>query len=170
MREFNCILKDKSLGLPLKLKILKTLIWSIVSYGAEGWTLRKKNIKKLEATQMWFYRRMLRISWKDKKTNISILQELNTKRELVFTIVKRKMTYFGHAMRHPKCLLMKDVITGKTNGKRGRGRPRTTYMKNISDWCKKSQAEVIHETEDRDNWRSIVRRAARAASDHVEAD
>ena len=170
MRELNCIWKDKSLGLPLKLKILKTLIWSIVSYGAEGWTLRKKNIKKLEATEMWFYRRMLRISWKDKKTNISILQELNTKRELVYTIVKRKMTYFGHAMRHPKCLLMKDVITGKTNGKRGRGRPRTSYMKNLSDWCQKSQAEVIHETEDRQNWRSIVRRAARAASDHVEAD
>ena len=52
MRELNCIWKDKSLGLPLKLKILKTLIWSIVSYGAEGWTLRKKNIKKLEATEM----------------------------------------------------------------------------------------------------------------------
>ena len=86
---------------------------------------------------MWFYRRMLRISWKDKKTNISILQELNTKRELVYTIVKRKMTYFGHAMRHPKCLLMKDVITGKTNGKRGRGRPRTSYMKNLSDWYQK---------------------------------
>ena len=170
MKELNCIWKDKSLGLPLKQKILKTLIWSIVSYGAEGWTLRKKNMKKLEATEMWFYRRLLRISWKEKRTNSSILQELNTKRELVSVIVKRKMTYFGHAMRHPKCHLMKDAITGKTTGKRGRGRPRTSYLKNISDWCKKSQAEVIHATEDREEWRSIVRRAARAASDHVEAD
>ena len=51
---------------------------------------RKKNIKKLEATEMWFYRRMLRISWKDKRTNVSILEELNTKRELVFVIVKRE--------------------------------------------------------------------------------
>ena len=66
---------------------------------------------------------MYRITWKDKKTNISILQELKTKRELIFTIIKRKMTYFGHAMRYPKCLLMKDVITGKTNGKRGMGKP-----------------------------------------------
>ena len=73
-------------------------------------------------------------------------------------------------MRHTKCHLMKDVITGKTNGKRGRGRPRTSYMKNFSEWCKISQAEVVHVTEDRDNWRSVVRRAARAASDHVEAD
>ena len=113
---------------------------------------------------------MLRISWKEKRTNASILQELNTKRELIYVIVKRKMTYFGHAMRHPNCLLMKDAITGKTNGKRGRGRPRTTYLKKLSDWCKRSQAEVIHATEDREEWRSIVRRAARAASDHVEAD
>ena len=119
---------------------------------------------------MWFYRRMLRISWKDKRTNASILQELNTQRELVYVIIKRKMTYFGHAMRHQKCSLMKDTITGKTQGRRGRGRPRTSYMKNLSDWCKKSQAEVVHATEDRENWRSIVRRAARAASDHVEAD
>ena len=119
---------------------------------------------------MWFYRRMLRISWKDKRTNVSILQELNTKRELIYVIVKRKMTYFGHAMRHPKCSLMKDTLTGKTQGRRGRGIPRTSYVKIIADWCKKSQSEVVHATEDRDSWRSIVRRAARAASDHVEAD
>ncbi len=52
----------------------------------------------------------------------------------------------------------------------GRGRPHTTYLKNLSDWCKRSQAEVIHATEDREEWRSVVRRAARAASDHVQAD
>ena len=73
-------------------------------------------------------------------------------------------------MRHTKCTLMKDALTGKTQGRRGRGRPRTSYMKNISDWCKKSQSKVVHATEDRDSWRTIVRRAARTASDHVEAD
>ena len=116
-----------------------------------------------------FYRRLLRISWKDKRTNISILEEIGTERELVSLIVKRKMTYFGHAMRHQNCTLMRDVLLGKTQGKRGRGRPKMSYLRNLSEWSQRSPSEVLHATEDRDGWKSIVRGAARAASNYVDA-
>ena len=66
-----------------------------------------------------------------------MLEELNVKRELVTIITKRKMTYFGHAMRHQHCSLMKAVMLGKTKGKRSRGRHKISHLKHICDWCKK---------------------------------
>ena len=83
--------------------------------------------------------------------------------------VCRIFTYFGHAMRHQNCTLMRDVLLGKTQGKRGRGRPKMSYLRNLSEWSQRSPSEVLHATEDRDGWKSIVRGAARAASNYVDA-
>ena len=82
-------------------------------YGSEGWTLRKTDEKKIESSEMWCYRRLLRISWKDKRTNKSILQELDKKPELLELVKKRKLKYLGHAMRHRNCNLMKITARGE---------------------------------------------------------
>ena len=92
-----------------------------------GSTLKAKQIKKIQSAEMWFYRRMLRVSWREKRTDESILKELGTKRELVNFIKKRKLSFIGHACRR-KCSLMKDIMDGKVEGKRGRGRPRMQYI------------------------------------------
>ena len=82
-----------------------------MTYGAEGWTLRKRDEKKINSAEMWFYRRLLRVSWKQKRTDENILTELGVKRQLLDTIKKRKLSFFGHICRY-KCTLMKDIIQG----------------------------------------------------------
>ena len=136
------------------------------SSGAEGWTIKQKDEQKIESAEMWFYRRMLRISWKEKRTNKSILEELKTERVLLQNIKTRKLNFFGHASRNKRCSLMKDVIQGKMEGKRGRGRPRASYMRMVRD----DGENAFEAAKDRTNWKRIVRRTARSASNHVDAE
>jgi len=80
-------------------EMVKTLVWSVLLYGAEGWTLLKSDENRIMATEMWFWRKMLNISWKEKRTNLSILRELNIERELLGKVIKLKLGYFGHILR-----------------------------------------------------------------------
>ena len=156
---------EKSLS--LKMKLAKALIWPIITYGAEGWTLKKDDERRLEAAEMWCYRRLLRISWTEKKTNKSILDELQTKRELLAQIIKRKMAFFGHACRNNKCNLVKTCILGMMPGKRRRGRPRMQYIDNIKKWTRTSPKENVRLTEDRTAWRE---RSCAAGAANVRTD
>ncbi len=72
---------------------MKVLVWTTVTYGAEGWTLKSEEKKEIQAAEMWFHRRLLNVTYKDRKTNVSVLQDLNTERQLFGQVVKRKLTY-----------------------------------------------------------------------------
>ena len=85
--ELDTIWKDRGIRKELKMKLVKALIWPVITYGTEGWTLKKDDERRLEAVEMWCYRRMLRISWTEKRTNKSILNELQTRRELLAQII-----------------------------------------------------------------------------------
>ena len=87
----------------------------------EGCTELKDDVRRLQATNMWCYRRMLRISWMEKRTNKSILNGLQTRRELLAQIMKRKMAYFGHACRNNRCSLVKTYILGMMSGGKEEG-------------------------------------------------
>ena len=106
---------------------------------------------------------MLRVRWREKRTDESILKELGTKREYVNFIKKRKLSFLGHSCRS-KCSLMKDIMQGKVEGKRGRGRPRMQYTDNAKSWTGKSASEIFEATACRDGWREIVSEAVRAAN------
>ena len=93
MIDLGNIWKDKDLSISLKLKILKVLVWTTVMYGAEGWTLKKEEKKKIQSAELWFYRILLNLTWHHRRTNQSILDELRVKRELFGNIVKRKLTF-----------------------------------------------------------------------------
>src|SRR6218665_1281604 len=112
--------------------MIKTLIWSVVLYGAETWTMRKEDIKRLEAFEMWTWRRMEKVSWTEHKTNEEILEEIletiREERSLIRTIKTRQKKWIGHNLRGES--LLKTVIEGKMLGKRSRGRPRQTML----DW------------------------------------
>ena len=150
------IWKDKSIPNNLKIKLLRALIWPVILYGSEGWTLRKTDEKKIESSEMWCYRRLLIISWKDKRTNKSILQELDKKPELLELVKKRKLKYFGHAMRHRNCDLMKLAAQGKIQGRRRQGRPSISYMDNLAKWTGLHKADVFRRTDDRREWRRLA--------------
>ena len=114
---------------------------------------------------MWFYQRLLNISWKNKRTHNSILEELNVKRELFGNIVKRKLTFFGHTIRNNNCRLVSDIIQGKIEGKRGRGRPRINFTDNVKQWTEiRRLNDVIQSCHNRERWRETVRLASRAAN------
>ena len=166
MVELENIWKDKDLSVPLKIKIMKVLVWTTLNYGAEGWTLKAEEKRKIMSTEMWLYQRMLNLTWRDKRTHVSILNQLNVKRELFGNIVKRKLTFFGHTIRNKNTRLIPDIIEGKIEGRRGRGRPKISYMDNIKQWTDRKMGDVIQACHDRERWRDIVRMAARAANAH----
>ena len=89
MIELENIWKDKDLSIPLKIRIMKVLVWTTLSYGAEGWTLKAEEKRRIMSTEMWLYQRLLNITWRDKRTHSSILNQLYVKRELFGNIVKK---------------------------------------------------------------------------------
>ena len=117
------IWKDRGINKDLKMKLVRSLVWTVLT-GAEGWTRKKADEKRIESAEMWIYRRMLRVSWTEHRTDESILLELNTTRQLLGFVVRRKLSYFGHTMRDGGCELVKCVIQGKVSGKRRHGRPK----------------------------------------------
>ena len=164
MVDLKNIWKDKDLSLKLKLKIMKVLVWTTVTYGAEGWTLKSDETKKIQAAEMWFHRRLINVTYKDRRTNKSILNELNIKRELFGQVVKRKLTYYGHLSRKKNLNLTKCIVQGKPEGKRGQGRPRMAYIDNIRQWTGLSAHAAFQAALDRDGWREVTRRAVQAAN------
>ena len=121
----------------------------MVIYGCEAWALRKQEEARLQAAEMWFYRRLLSVQWQDKRTNESVLEELSTSRGLLLEINKRRMKYIGHANRNPRTDLMAIVLQGRIEGRRNRGRPPTSLMNNITASSGLSLSDVVHRSRDR---------------------
>ena len=105
---------------------------------------------------MWFYRRLLRIKWTDKRTNESILKELSVQRQLLIEIDKRRLRYVGHANRSQYTPLMTTVFQGKMDGKRRRGRPPVSYTGNLKEACGLGLQQIAQSSRDREGWRSVV--------------
>ena len=110
--------------------------------------------KKINALEMWIYRRMLRIPWTACKANKEVLRMMYTKLSLLVTAKQRKAAFFGHIMR--KNGLQRLLLEGKLNGKRGRGRPRLLWMENIKEWMKLSYVECVRKADNRKQWRSMI--------------
>ena len=164
MIDLKNIWKDKDLSHDLKLKIMKVLVWTVMTYGAEGWTLRSDEKKRIQAAELWCFRRLLNVTYKDRRTNVSILENLNTNCELYGIVVKRKMSYFGHMSRKKNLNLTKTIVQGKPEGKRGKGRPRTAYVDNIKQWTGLSAHGAFQATQDREAWRQTTKKAVQAAN------
>ena len=148
------ILTSKNISIELRSHIAKCYIWSTLLYGAETWTLTNVTSDKSEAFEMWLYRRMLKISRKEHKTNGEVLHKMKTKRSLLYTIKKRKCQYFGQIIRGNG--VQRLLMEGRINGRRGRGTPRTMWTDNIKEWPKISHNDCIRVAQDRGRWRSMT--------------
>ena len=126
--------------------------------------MKKNDEKRLNAAEMWFYRRLLRVSYKDRRTNESILKELNTSLRMLSSVYSRKLKYLGHTIRNKKCQLMKLAIQGKFQGKRRRGRPQTAFLDNVQKVTGLSTVEIFRAAEDRERWRTLSRTSALSAT------
>ena len=151
------ILKNRNISFSTKWRVLKTYVWSILLYGCESWTITTETRKRLEAAEMWFFRRMLRISWTEKRTNESILEETNQERSLINTIRKRQLKFLGHICRHRGLEFLS--LTGKIEGKRSRGRQRITFLESLNSWVtgnNKDNLTFLRMTENREKWRIMI--------------
>ena len=133
---------------PMK-RIIKSMIWSVVLYGSETWTLRKEDIRRLEAFEMWIWRRMERVRWMDRRTNEDILQMVDEKRSMIGIIRSRQRKWLGHIMRGDS--LLRIIIEGRMEGKKTRGRPRMMLL----DWMMEEDYSKLKErSRKRDEWRN----------------
>ena len=156
-QKMSTSLKNRNISFSTKLRVLKTYMWSILLYGCETWTITAETKKNLEAAEMWFYRRMVRISWKEKRTNESILEETNQERSLINPIRKRQLKILGHICRHKGLEFLS--LTGKIEGTRSRGRQRITFLDSLSSFVtgnNKDNIALLRMTEDRDRWRIMI--------------
>ena len=150
------LVTNRHIRIETRMRAIKAYIWSTLLYGCESWTIGKDMEKRLEAFEVWCWRRMMRVSWTERRTNESIFEEIGKERELLRTIRRRQMRFLGHVMRREQ--LENLSLTGRICGERGRGRPRVKYM----DGLKKKigggwrTGEILQMTRDRDVWKSMV--------------
>ena len=156
----------------VKIKLYKSLVLSILLYGCEAWTLNAELERRLCAFESKSYRKLLRVSYTEHRTNKDVLEEIEDQagqQEPLIAIVKRrKLSWFGHTVRHDS--LCKTVMEGTVEGQRRRGRQRKMWMDNIKEWTGLKFENILEKAYDRDEWRRVVRSASHAfprrSSDH----
>jgi len=158
------VLKDRKLSIDTKLRVLDCYVNSILTYSSECWTISAQMERRLEAAEMWFLRRMFRVSWTDHVANEAVLRKAGREKSLLKCIRKRQMQFLGHIMR--KDGLENLTITGKIEGKRSRGRQRITYLESLSKWIasqipesernEASKQELLKRTRDRNLWTTTI--------------
>uniref|UniRef100_A0A8D8W5N2 Craniofacial development protein 2 n=2 Tax=Cacopsylla melanoneura TaxID=428564 RepID=A0A8D8W5N2_9HEMI len=148
--QMSAVFKTHNLNLDTKMRILRCYVFSVLLYGVESWTLNEAISKKLNAFEMWLYRRMLKIPWTDKVTNVEVLRRMKKEQEIMNTIKCRKMQYLGHIMRNgARYSLLQSILQGKILGRRGPGRRRTSWLKNLRTWFGKTSPDLFRIAADR---------------------
>ena len=150
------LLRNLNLNFKTRLRALKAYIWSILLYGCETWTINKQMKQKIEAVEMWFLRRMLRISWVERVTNEEVLRRAGCARKIISEIRKRQLRFSGHVIRENKIENL--CLTGRINGNRGRGRPRKTFLMQFINEPEGlvTSNQIIHLASNRGLWREMI--------------
>lgn len=154
--KMRTVLCNMKLNIQLRTRVLKCYVFPILMYGIEAWTLTEDACKRLEAFEMWCYRRMLRVSWMHRVSNVTVLQRMNKEKEVMKTVKERKLSYFGHIMRNDKYNILQLVMQGKINSKRGPGRRRTSWLRNLRQWTGKTSTDLFRAAVDRIKWARMI--------------
>ena len=142
----------------LKMRVLWATAFPIAIYGSESWTMQKADERRVDASEMWCYRRVLRIPWTERKTNAWVLDKIGNRLMLREMVRRRKLHFFGLVIRRKG--LERTIITGKANGKRKRGHPPTSWLKYIKSSTGMPLQEAVRAAEDKEKWRRIVKTTA----------
>ena len=153
----NKIWVDRGITKATKTRLVSALIFPIATYGCETWTLTKSDRKRINSFELWCWRRMLRISWIMKRTNDSVLQEVQPKTRLLCLIQSQMLSFFGHVSRRDGDCLEKVIMQGRVEGSRKPGRPRTRWIDQIKSVAGSSSLQDLYSlAKDRQRWRAIV--------------
>ena len=132
MTNLNSILKSRDITLPTKVRLVKAMVFPLVMYGCESWTIRKAECKRIDAFELWCWRRLLRVPWTARRSNQFILKEISPECSLEGLMLKLKLQYFGHLMRRADSF-ENTLMPGKIEGRRRRGRQRIRWLDGITD-------------------------------------
>ena len=141
MTNLDSVFKSRDITLPTKVRLVKAMVFPVVMYGCESWTLKKAERQRIDAFELWFWRRLLRVPWTARRSNQSILKEINPGIFLAGMMLKLKLQYFGHLMQRVDSL-EKTLMLGGIGGRKGRGRQRMRWLDGIIDSMNVSLSEL----------------------------